>query len=223
MKSASTIASGSGQERERRAIPDDDSRMQIEDKPEVDNEERAEQTGALSTSIRRRIAVKSEPRAVTTQQAVDGYREKAMRIASVKEIELGNIMELSITGQVLRWARQSTLSGGKADGWNMKNHSRLTVARHLREKIPIVLVVKIREGEGKGICSAVMRELLSIVKDETGEECAVAMVLSRKSTIWRRAIVKTLLRKRQTKYIDVEEMRVVTNDKRIAEQIKSDS
>ena len=105
----------------------------------------------------------------------------------------------------------------------MKNHSRLTVARHLREKIPIVLVVKIREGEGKGICSAVMRELLSIVKDETGEECAVAMVLSRKSTIWRRAIVKTLLRKRQTKYIDVEEMRVVTNDKRIAEQIKSDS
>ena len=56
-----------------------------------------------------------------------------------------------------------------------------------------------------------------------GEECAVAMVLSRKSTIWRRAIVKTLLRKRQMKYIDVEEMRVVTNDKHIAEQIKSDS
>ena len=47
---------------------------------------------------------------------------------------LGNIMELSITGQVLRWARQSDLSGGvslrKADGWSMKNHSHLTVARH---------------------------------------------------------------------------------------------
>ena len=49
----------------------------------------------------------------------------------------------------------------KADGCNMKNHSHLTVARHLREKIhPIVLVVTIREGEEKGICSAVMRELL---------------------------------------------------------------
>ena len=33
MKSASTTASGSGQEGERRAIPDDDARMQIEDKP----------------------------------------------------------------------------------------------------------------------------------------------------------------------------------------------
>ena len=53
-KSASTAASGSEQERERRAIPDDDSRMQIEDKPDVDNEERAEPPGTPSTSIRRR-------------------------------------------------------------------------------------------------------------------------------------------------------------------------
>ena len=76
--------------------------MQIEDKPEVDNEERAEPPGAPSRSIRRRIAVKSEPRAVTTQEAVDGQREKAMRIESVEQIELGNIMELSIAGQVLK-------------------------------------------------------------------------------------------------------------------------
>ena len=68
-----------------------------------------------------------------------------------------------------------------------------------------------------------MRELLKIIKDQVGEECAVAMVLGRKSTIWRRAIVKILPRKRQMKYIDVEEMRVVTNDKHIAEQIRSDS
>ena len=71
----------------------------------------------------------------------------------------------------------------------MKNHSQLIVARHLREKIrPIVLVLTIREGEEKGIYSAV------IVKDQIGEECAVTMVLARKSTIWRRAVVKTLLR-----------------------------
>ena len=76
-----------------------------------------------------------------------------------------------------------------------------------------MLYVTIREGEERGMCSAVMRELLRIVKDQIGEECAVAMMLSRKSTIWRRAIVKTSLRKRHLKYIDVEEMRVVTNDK----------
>ena len=77
---------------------------------------------APSANIRRRI-VKSEPVAVTTQEPVDGHCEKAMRIASVEQIEPGNIMELSITGQVLRWARQSSLSGGlslrKADGWNL--------------------------------------------------------------------------------------------------------
>ena len=146
-----------------------------------------------------------------------------MRIESVEQIELGSIMELSIAGQVLMWAKQSNLSGGvslrEEDGWNMKNHSHLTVARHLREKIhPIVLVLTIGEDEEEGICSAAMRELLRIVKDQIGEECAVAMVLSKKSTIWRTAIVNTLLRKGQMEYIDVEEMRVVTNDKHIAEQ-----
>ena len=85
---------------------------------------------APSANTRRRIVVKSEPVAVTTKEAVDRHREKAMRIASVEQIELGNIMELSFTGQVLRWARQSDLSGevslGRADGWNLKNHSHLT-------------------------------------------------------------------------------------------------
>ena len=38
----------------------------------------------LFTNTRRRIVGKSEPVAVTTQEAVDGYREKAMRIASVE-------------------------------------------------------------------------------------------------------------------------------------------
>ena len=51
-----------------------------------------------SANIRRKIAVKSEPVAATTQEAVDGHREKAMRIASVEHIELDNITELSITG-----------------------------------------------------------------------------------------------------------------------------
>ena len=65
-----------------------------------------------SANTRRRIVGKSEPVAVTTQEAIDGYREKARRIASVEQIELGNIMELSIAGQLLRWARRTNLSGG---------------------------------------------------------------------------------------------------------------
>ena len=138
MKSASLTASGSGQQRQKRAIINDESGMQVEDTPETGTGEGTVSPAAPSANIRHRIAVKSEPVAVTTQEAVDGLCEKRMRIASVEQIELGNIMELSITGQLLRRARQSNLSGGlslhKADGWNLKNHSHLTVARHLREK-----------------------------------------------------------------------------------------
>ena len=39
MKAASLTASGSGQQREGKAIPDDEPRMQIEDKPEVENDQ----------------------------------------------------------------------------------------------------------------------------------------------------------------------------------------
>ena len=112
--------------------------MQVEDTQKTDTGGGEVPPAAESTNIRRRTAVKSEPAAVTTQEAIDESREKVMRIASVEKVELGNLMELSITGQVLRWARQSNLSGGlssrKSDGWNLKNHSHLTVARHLREK-----------------------------------------------------------------------------------------
>ena len=126
--------------------------MQVEDTSETGTGEGTVLPAAPSVNTRRRIVGKSEPVAVTTQEAVDGYREKAKRIASVEQIELGNIMELSITGQELRWARQVNLSGGvslcNADGWNMKNHSHLTVARRLREKIhPSMLVVTIKEDE----------------------------------------------------------------------------
>ena len=111
MKSASLTASGSGEQRQKRSIPDDESGMQVEDTPETGTGEGTASLAAPPAIFRRRIAVKSEPVAVTTQEAVDGHCEKAMRIASVEQIELGNIMEMSITGQVLRWARQSNLSG----------------------------------------------------------------------------------------------------------------
>ena len=115
----------------------------LKTRPEVENEERAEPPGAPLTSTRRRIAEKSEPRAVTTQEAVDGYREKAMRNDSVEQTELGNIMELTIAGQVLRWTRQSNLSGGVAlckSGWMEYEESQPPDSRQapaLRRFIPL--------------------------------------------------------------------------------------
>ena len=103
------------------------------------SDESAALPSALAANTRRRVAVNTAPVAVTTQEGIDGYREKAMMIASVEQVELGNIMELSITGHVpqmgktieLLWCE---LSLSKADGCELKNHSNLTVARHLREK-----------------------------------------------------------------------------------------
>ena len=45
---------------------------------------------ALSASTRRKIAEKSTPEAITTQEGVDGYREQAMRIAGVEQVEWAN-------------------------------------------------------------------------------------------------------------------------------------
>ena len=152
MKSTPLTASSNGEQGQKRSIPDDESGTQVEDTQKTDTGE-----GEVSP-------MKSEPPAVTTQEAVDGSGEKVMRIASVEQIELGNLMELSITGQVLKWARQSKLSGGlflcKSDGCNLKNHSHLTVARHLR------LVVTIREGEDRGLCSAIER----VVENRQGSD-----------------------------------------------------
>ena len=70
-----------------------------------------------------------------------------------------------------------------------------------------MLVVTITEGEERELCSAALRELLRVVKDQI-EERGVAVIISNKeSTIWRKTSVKTLIREKQLKYTDVEEMR----------------
>ena len=73
MKLASLTASGSGQQRQKGSIPDDESGMQVEDTPETGTGEGTALLAAPSASIRRRIVVMSEPVAVTTQGAVDGH------------------------------------------------------------------------------------------------------------------------------------------------------
>ena len=63
---------------------------------------------------------------------------------------------------MLKWARQANISGAlsqrKADGWNLKNHSHLAVAGHMREKAHSSMVVTIREGEARGMCSAALKD-----------------------------------------------------------------
>ena len=56
-----------------------------------------------------------------------------------------------------------------------------------------MLVVTIREGEERGICSAVLRELLRKVRDQLEERGVVVIVSNRESAIWRNASVKTVL------------------------------
>ena len=228
MKSTSLTASSSGHKRERRSNSDEELRMQTEDTSMARTSEGAEVHKTQSVINRRRVVGKSEPVAVTTQEAIDGYREKARIIASVEQIELGNIMELSVNGPLLRWARRANLSGGvslcKDDGWNMKNHSHLTVARRLREKIhPSMLVVTIREGEVKGLCSAVLEELWRIVKDQIEERTVVVIAMGRNSTIWRKVSLRSVMRVDQLKYVDAERMRVIANSQHVAEQIKIDN
>ena len=95
-----------GTEKRKKSNPDGESRMQL-DKPEVDNEERF---GAPSTSISHSEV---EPRAVTTPEAVE--QRKAIEFKR-EQIEVGNIMELSITGQVLGWAEEECRGAKRMDG-----------------------------------------------------------------------------------------------------------
>ena len=82
---------------------------------------------ASDRRVRSRHKNKPTQREREEQEAIDESREKVMKIASVEQIELGKIMELSITGQVLRWARRSKSTGGlslrEAEEWKLKNHS----------------------------------------------------------------------------------------------------
>ena len=94
-----------------------------------------------------------------------------------------------------------------------------TEHKDLREKThSSMLVVTIREGEERGICSAAMKALLRMVKYQIEERSVVVVELNK-----RVSNLETLSRPAQLKYIDVEEMRVVTNNRCAAEHFMSDS
>ena len=63
---------------------------------------------------------------------------------------------------------------------------------------------------------------MRVVTDQIEERGVVIIVSNRESATWRKASVKTVLRENQLKHVDVEGMRVITNNRNVAEQIKSD-
>ena len=67
-----------------------------------------------------------------------------------------------------------------------------------------------------------MRELWRIVKDQIKEQTVVVVAMSKHSAIWKSIKLKSIMQECQLKYVDAEEMRVITNSKHVAEQIKSD-
>ena len=62
---------------------------------EMGTDESAVLPSALAAHTRRIIAEKSTPAAISIQEGVAGYRETAMRIASVEQVGLGHITSLS--------------------------------------------------------------------------------------------------------------------------------
>ena len=152
MKSASSAASSSGQQCVKRSVADAEPEAKTGVPMEMSSDESATLPSVMGTKSSRRIAPSRSTVGVTTQEGIDGYRENAMRIASVEQVELGNIMALSVTEQ-LHLSGAASLS--EADGWNLENHSHLTVARDLHENSHAsIWVATRREREDGRDCSA---------------------------------------------------------------------
>ena len=96
-----------------------------------------------------------------------------------------------------------------ANGWNAKDRSHLTNAKHLSEGIkPNLLSVTLREGEERSTQSAASIMWVKLIKDEVREQSVVVLVLNKESAIWSETTMKSWLRHAQLTYIDVEGMKV---------------
>ena len=150
-----------------------------------------------------------------------------MRIASVEHVELENIMELSVKGQVLKWATQMNPSGGlslcKDVGWNMRSHSHLMAAQRLAREDSHQHVDCDDQGSRRtrNLPCDVERAFENCQRP-IEEGSVVLIVLSQESAICGEASMETLSHDTQLKNVHVCETRVVTNSRCIAEQFKSD-
>ena len=85
-----------------------------------------------------------------------------------------------------RWQDNPTSLGhfrpAKKMDENLENHSHLTVVRQMRgETRTTTLVVTLQEGGHRGTCSAALKELLNIIKDQIEQQRVVVFVLNRRN------------------------------------------
>ena len=107
-----------------------------------------------------------------------------------------------------------------ANGWNLKKHCHLTVARHMSEKIQPKLVRCDAQRKVKHEVSTV-QQLVNIIEDQGREQSAEVIVWIKESAFWKHTSFTALLRKVHLKCIDVGEQRVITNNRcGVADQIK---
>ena len=85
-----------------------------------------------------------------------------------------------------------------------------------------MMIAMTTEGKDQGLCSAALRELWRIAKDQIEERDVVVIVMSRNLAAWRKASMKSVKREDQLKCINAEEMRTITNDECVAGKIKFD-
>ena len=67
-----------------------------------------------------------------------------------------------------------------------------------------MLLVTIREGEERRICSSALNELVKIIKDQIEERSEVVFVLNQESAVWKDSSVKALSRGDELKFFDHE-------------------
>ena len=117
MKSASSAARGSGQQLVQRPATDVEAEAPTDISMEIDDGKRGAQLRVMGPNTRNRIAEKTclaeaqtstSAVAITTQEEIDGYRERAMRIAIVGWVELGSTMDLRSCAQVRKHMRKKT-------------------------------------------------------------------------------------------------------------------
>ena len=65
-------------------------------------------------------------------------------------------------------------------------------------------------------------KMVDTTEYQIGQKGVVVLVWNKESSIWKESSMKALIRRAQLKYIEVGEMRVVPNNKRVAEQINGD-
>ena len=150
-----------------------------------------------------------------------------MRMASVEQVELGkhhgNVSERSHAqvGKTIKILRRNVSGQNK---WK-KHEESLTLHsdQALASKVPLQSVggSAQKESEERGICSAASTKVVRNIEDQIQERSVCVLVLNEESSL-KRPEYKTLLRHWQLRHIDLGKLRVVTNIRCVADQLKGD-